>query len=113
MKLNEIQHNQILNNHDNNIDKNDLVLERDSLMQENQLFKNAIDEWSKRFEDIRLENEQITKSVHNFVFFFFLQMIHFIWFFRQLTEKDQRILEFEENNAQVCKLNIRFFSFFF
>lgn len=58
MKLNAIQHDQM--NNTNNIN-NDLILERDSLQQENQLFKNAIDDWSKQYEEIRLLNEQLAK----------------------------------------------------
>ena len=58
MKIAELQN--VQTTHHNTIN-DDLVLERDSLLQENQLFKSAIDEWSKRFEEIRLENEQITK----------------------------------------------------
>ncbi|CAF0852723.1 unnamed protein product [Rotaria sordida] len=77
MKLTEIHKDQTVNHHTIN---DDLVLERDSLRQENQLFKNAIDEWSKRFEEIRLENEHITKI---------------------LIEKDTRIAELEENNGKV------------
>jgi hypothetical protein len=55
MKLTEIQNDQTTNS-------NDLILERDSLYQENQLFKNAIDGWSKQYEEIRLLNEQLAKS---------------------------------------------------
>ncbi|CAF0763475.1 unnamed protein product [Adineta ricciae] len=58
MKLTEIQDTQTVHNHTNN---SNLELERDALLQENQLFKNAIDEWSRRFEEIRLENEQMNK----------------------------------------------------
>ena len=58
MKLTEIQNEKISNQH--SID-NDLSLECDSLRQENQLFRNALDEWSKRFEQVRLENEQMIK----------------------------------------------------
>jgi hypothetical protein len=54
MKLTEIHNDKINNN-------NDLILERDSLQQENQLFKNAIDDWSKQYEEIRLLNEQLAK----------------------------------------------------
>lgn len=64
MKINEIQNYQTA--HHQTID-NDLVLERDSLRQENQLFKSAIDEWSKSFEEIRLENEQIMKYTFMFL----------------------------------------------
>lgn len=54
MKLNEIENDQTSNN-------NDFILERDSLRQENQLFKNAVDDWSKQYEEIRLLNEQLAK----------------------------------------------------
>jgi hypothetical protein len=54
MKLTEIHNDQKNNN-------NDLILERDSFQQENQLFKNAIDDWSKQYEEIRLLNEQLAK----------------------------------------------------
>ncbi len=54
MKLTEIHNDKINNN-------NDLILERDSLQQENQLFKNAIDDWSKQYEEIRSLNEQLAK----------------------------------------------------
>ncbi len=54
MKYLEIQNDQITNN-------NDLVLERDSLRQENELFKIAVDEWSKQFENINLQNKELTK----------------------------------------------------
>ncbi|CAF4609055.1 unnamed protein product [Rotaria sp. Silwood1] len=77
MKLTAIHNDQTVNHHSIN---SDLVLERDSLLQENQLFKTAIDEWSKRFEEIRLENEQLTKK---------------------LNEKDTRIDQLEENNGKV------------
>ncbi|CAF4961097.1 unnamed protein product, partial [Rotaria sp. Silwood1] len=77
MKLTAISNDHSVNHHNIN---SDLVLERDSLLQENQLFKTAIDEWSKRFEEIRLENEQLTKK---------------------LNEKDTRIDQLEENNGKV------------
>ncbi|CAF3988344.1 unnamed protein product [Rotaria sp. Silwood2] len=77
MKLTEMHNDQTVNHHNIN---DDLVLERDSLLQENHLFKNAIDEWSKRFEQIRLENEQLTKK---------------------LTEKDAHNAKLEENNGKV------------
>ena len=54
MKLIQIQNEQTTN-------KDDLVLERDSLLQENQLFKMAIDQWSKQFEELRLINEELTR----------------------------------------------------
>lgn len=58
MKLNEIHHEQTMNHHNIN---DDLILERDSLRQENELFKSAIDQWSTRFEEIRIENEHLAK----------------------------------------------------
>jgi hypothetical protein len=54
MKLTEIQNDQSTNN-------SDFILERDSLRQENQLCKLAIDQWSKQFEELRLINEELTK----------------------------------------------------
>lgn len=54
MKLNEIQTEQTTS-------KDDLILERDALVQENQLFKSAIDQWSKQFEELRLINEELTR----------------------------------------------------
>ena len=53
MKIHEIQHEQSTNN-------DDLRLERESLIQENQLFKSAIDQWSQQYEQIRVQNEQLT-----------------------------------------------------
>ena len=58
MKLTAIQNDQITTNDTINTD---LTLERDSLRQEMELFKTALDEWSKRYEEIRLQNEQIAK----------------------------------------------------
>jgi benzoyl-CoA reductase/2-hydroxyglutaryl-CoA dehydratase subunit BcrC/BadD/HgdB len=37
------------------------ILEHDNLQQENQLFRNAIDQWSNRYEELRLKLEQLTK----------------------------------------------------
>ena len=54
MKFNEIQNEQKASG-------NDFILERDALIQENQLFKNAIDQWSKQFEELRLINEELTR----------------------------------------------------
>ena len=54
MKLTEIHGDQTTNN-------NDVVLERDSLRQEIELFKLAIDQWSKQFEGLRLINEELTR----------------------------------------------------
>jgi hypothetical protein len=54
MKLTEIQSDQTMNN-------NDIILERDSLRQEIELFKIAIDQWSKQFEELRLINEELTR----------------------------------------------------
>lgn len=54
MKLSEIQNEQKTSG-------NDLILERDALIQENQLFKHAIDQWSKQFEELRLINEELTR----------------------------------------------------
>ncbi len=54
MKLTEVQSDQTTNN-------NDVILERDSLRQEIELFKIAIDQWSKQFEGLRLINEELTQ----------------------------------------------------
>ena len=53
MKLSEVQSDQTTTN-------NDIILERDTLRQEIELFKRAIDEWSKQFEGLRLINEELT-----------------------------------------------------
>ena len=37
------------------------ILEHDNLQHENQLFRNAIDQWSSRYEELRLKLEQMTK----------------------------------------------------
>jgi hypothetical protein len=37
------------------------ILEHDNLQQENQLFRNAIDQWSNRYEELRIKLEQTTK----------------------------------------------------
>ncbi len=60
MKITELQNDKISNH---NTINDDLVLERDALREENQLFKNALDQWSTRYEEIRLENEQITQYI--------------------------------------------------
>ncbi|UJR33991.1 hypothetical protein I4U23_021406 [Adineta vaga] len=77
MKITQIQETKTVHNNTND---SNLVLERDALLQENQLFKNAIDEWSKRFEQIRLENEHLIK---------------------QLSEKDVHINELEKSQGTV------------
>ncbi|CAF1055234.1 unnamed protein product [Adineta steineri] len=77
MKISELQNTQIVHNDTTN---NDFILERDALLQENQLFKQAIDEWSRRFEETRLENEQIIKH---------------------LNDKDEYIFQLEKSNGKV------------
>jgi hypothetical protein len=96
MKIAEIQNAQTIHNNTTN---NDLVLERDCLLQENQLFKSAIDEWSKRFEEIRLENEQITKYDLHLLF----HRYKFVLSSRQSLEKDEHIAELEKTNGTVRK----------
>jgi len=71
MKIHEIQHEQSTNN-------DDLRLERESLIQENQLFKSAIDQWSQQYEQIRVQNEQLTL---------------------QSAEKDELINQLKETNS--------------
>jgi hypothetical protein len=58
MKITAIQTDQISEHSTIN---DDLILERDSLREENQIFKSALDQWSKRFEEIRIQNEQLTQ----------------------------------------------------
>jgi hypothetical protein len=41
--------------------ENTLFVDRDSLEQENHRFRDAIDQWSNRYEEIRIEKEQIAK----------------------------------------------------
>ncbi|CAF4268261.1 unnamed protein product, partial [Adineta steineri] len=77
MKISELQNTQTVHNDTTN---NDFILERDALLQENQLFKQAIDEWSRRFEETRLENEQIIKHLNN---------------------KDEYIFQLEKSNGKV------------
>jgi hypothetical protein len=43
-----------------------LSFNHDNLQQENQLFRNAIDQWSSRYEELRIQLEQTTK--YSFVF---------------------------------------------
>ncbi len=38
-----------------------LSFDHDNLQQENQLFRNAIDQWSSRYEELRIKLEQMTK----------------------------------------------------
>ncbi|CAF4409287.1 unnamed protein product, partial [Adineta steineri] len=67
-----------------NLSDHSLVLEHDNLQQENQLFRNAIDQWSNRYEELRLKLEQMTKT---------------------LTEKDEHIIELETkiNNSKAIE----------
>ncbi|UJR13376.1 hypothetical protein I4U23_000393 [Adineta vaga] len=69
--------NQVLQNHQNELRLTDRssVLEHDNLQQENQLFRNAIDQWSNRYEDLRIKLEQMAKL---------------------LTEKDEQIAELKQ-----------------
>lgn len=60
MKIHEIQHEQSKSN-------DDLRLERESLVQENQLFKSAVDQWSQQYEQIRIQNEQLILYENNFL----------------------------------------------
>ncbi len=92
MKLTEIRNDQTSGN-------NDLILERDSLRQENQSCKTAIDEWSKQFEEIRLANEQLTQ----YSFLLAFDQTKFISS-RHLIEKDRYISELNEHNVNVRKL---------
>jgi hypothetical protein len=92
MKLTEIRNDQTSGN-------NDLILERDSLRQENQSCKTAIDEWSKQFEEIRLANEQLTQ----YSFLLAFDQTKFISS-RHLIEKDAYISALNEHNVNVRKL---------
>jgi len=38
-----------------------LSFDHDNLQQENQLFRNAIDQWSSRYQELRIKLEQMTK----------------------------------------------------
>ena len=42
-------------------DQSDLQSVCDRLQQENQLFQNAIDQWSQRYEEVRTEKEHLAK----------------------------------------------------
>ncbi|CAF5092445.1 unnamed protein product [Rotaria magnacalcarata] len=77
MKLTQIHNDQTVNHHNVN---GDLILERDSLRQENELFRSAIDQWSRQYAEIQLENEHVAKK---------------------LIEKDARIAELEEASGKV------------
>lgn len=70
-------------------DNSDLILERDALRQENQLFKTAIDEWSRRFEEIRLNNDDLTK----YDFPGSLSRSSSVFSSRQLSERDALLTE--------------------
>jgi len=70
IQLNELtQTNNILQNKNDEMRKTyelklfdqSSILEHDNLQQENQLFRNAIDQWSNRYEELRLKLEQLTK----------------------------------------------------
>jgi len=70
IQLNELtQTNHILQNKNDEMRKTyelklfdqSSILEHDNLQQENQLFRNAIDQWSNRYEELRLKLEQLTK----------------------------------------------------
>ena len=41
--------------------ENNSILDTDNLQQENLLFRNAIDQWSNRYEELRIKLEQTTK----------------------------------------------------
>ncbi|CAM2700448.1 unnamed protein product [Rotaria socialis] len=77
MKLTQIHNDQTVNHRNVN---DDLILERDSLRQENELFRSAIDQWSRQYAEIQLENEHVAKK---------------------LIEKDARIAELEESSGKV------------
>ncbi|CAF1031218.1 unnamed protein product [Rotaria sordida] len=53
-----------------------LILDHDNLQQKNDLFRNAIDQWSNRYEELKSKFEQMTKL---------------------LTEKDELIVELKTN----------------
>lgn len=38
--------------------------DHENLQQENQLLRNAIDQWANRYEDLKLKLEQMTKYLH-------------------------------------------------
>ncbi|CAF1177999.1 unnamed protein product [Adineta ricciae] len=60
------QANKILQDEQNEMKLNDRssVVEYDTLQQQNQLFRNAIDQWSNRYEDLRVKLEQMTKLMN-------------------------------------------------
>ena len=57
------QANKVLQDEQNEMKLNDRssIVEYDTLQQQNQLFRNAIDQWSNRYEDLRVKLEQMTK----------------------------------------------------
>ncbi|CAF1156334.1 unnamed protein product [Adineta ricciae] len=60
------QANKILQDEQNEMKLNDRssVVEYDTLQQQNELFRNAIDQWSNRYEDLRVKLEQMTKLMN-------------------------------------------------
>ncbi len=50
--------------------------DHENLRQENELFRNAIDQWSNRYEELKLKLEQTTKY-SSYSFFAFHQIISF------------------------------------
>jgi len=96
MKIHEIQHEQSTNN-------DDLRLERESLIQENQLFKSAIDQWSQQYEQIRVQNEQLTLyEKKNFLSKFIERTLSY-FVSRQSAEKDELIDQLKETNSIIRK----------
>ncbi len=67
--------------------------DHENLQQENELFRNAIDQWSNRYEELRIKLEQTTK----YGFFNWIISIRPYFFCRLLTEKDERIAELQIN----------------
>ena len=55
-KLTELHHDRTT---DSDTIATNLMLERDSLREQSQLFQNTIDAWSQRYEIMRAENEQL------------------------------------------------------
>jgi hypothetical protein len=47
--------------YENKFSDHSSTFEHDNLEQENQLFRNAIDQWSNRYEELRIKLEQTTK----------------------------------------------------
>lgn len=60
MKLITLQNDQTS---DRNTIANDLLVERDSLREQNQILQSAMSEWSTQLQQIRLENERLTTLV--------------------------------------------------